>query len=127
MGRTAAPAPIETGGPMATIDECRTALEQFAENLASNPKTVRKLQGFQRSLAADITDLSVSFNGKFDQGKLTGITDGDNPDAEIRMIVSSDNLLKLVAGELDFMKAFTGGQVKLKANMMDLMKLRGVL
>jgi len=112
---------------MATIDECRTALEQFAENLSSNPKSVRKLQGFQRSLAADITDLSVSFNGKFDQGKLTDITDGDNPDAEIRMIVSSDNLLKLVAGELDFMKAFTGGQVKLKANMMDLMKLRGVL
>lgn len=112
---------------MATIDECRTALEQFAENLSSNPKSVRKLQGFQRSLAADITDLSVSFNGKFDQGKLTGITDGDNSDAEIRMIVSSDNLLKLVAGELDFMKAFTGGQVKLKANMMDLMKLRGVL
>lgn len=112
---------------MATIDECRTALEQFADNLASNPKSVRKLQGFQRSLAADITDLSVSFNGKFDQGKLTGITDGDNPDAEIRMIVASDDLLKLVAGQLDFMKAFTGGQVKIKANMMDLMKLRGVL
>jgi putative sterol carrier protein len=112
---------------MATIDECRTALEQFAENLASNPKSVKKLTGFQRSLAADITDLGVSFNGKFDQGKLIGITDGDNPDAEIRMIVASDDLVKLVAGELDFMKAFTSGQVKLKANMMDLMKLRGVL
>ncbi|THV41355.1 SCP2 sterol-binding domain-containing protein [Glycomyces buryatensis] len=112
---------------MATVDECRTALEQFADNLAANPKSVRKLTGFQRSLACDITDLGESFNGRFDQGKLIGITDGDNPEADIRMIVSSDNLLKLVAGELDFMKAFTGGQVKLKANMMDLMKLRGVL
>ncbi|MFB9660042.1 SCP2 sterol-binding domain-containing protein [Glycomyces mayteni] len=112
---------------MATIDECRTALEQFAENLASNPKTVKKLTGFQRSLAADIKDLSVSFNGRFDGGKLVDIVDGDNPDAEIRMIVGSDDLLKLVAGELDFMKAFTGGQVKIKAPMMDLMKLRQVL
>jgi putative sterol carrier protein len=112
---------------MATIEECQTALEQFAANLAANPKSVKKLTGFQRSLAADITDHGVSFNGKFDQGRLTGITEGDNPDADIRMIVASDDLVKLVAGELDFMKAFTAGQVKIKANMMDLMKLRGVL
>jgi len=112
---------------MATIDECQTALERFAENLASNPKSVKKLTGFQRNLAADITDHGVSFNGKFDQGKLVDIVPGDNPDAEIRMIVASDDLLKLVAGELDFMKAFSSGKVKIKANMMDLMKLRGVL
>ena len=112
---------------MATIDECRTALEQFAENLASNPKSVKKLQGFERNLAADIKDLGVSFNGRFEQGKLIGITDGDNPDAEIRMIVGSDDLLELVAGKLDFMKAFTSGKVKLKASMPDMLKLRGVL
>ncbi|HEU5129416.1 MAG TPA: SCP2 sterol-binding domain-containing protein [Glycomyces sp.] len=112
---------------MATVDECRTALEQFAANLAANPKSVRKLTGFQRGLACDITDLSTSFHGKFDGGKLVDITDGDDPDADIRMIVSSDDLLRLVAGELDFMKAFSAGRVKIKANMMDLMKLRGVL
>ncbi|MCD0446935.1 SCP2 sterol-binding domain-containing protein [Glycomyces sp. A-F 0318] len=112
---------------MATIDECRTALEQFAANLAENPKTVKKLTGFQRSLAADITDHGVSFNGEFDRGRLTGITDGDNPDADIRMVVGSDDLVKLVAGELDFKKAFMAGQVKIKAKPMDLMKLNGVL
>ncbi|GAB4005097.1 hypothetical protein GCM10029992_51940 [Glycomyces albus] len=112
---------------MATAEECQTALEQFAANLAANPKSVRKLTGFERTLACDITDLGTSFHGKFEGGKLVDITEGDEPDAQIRMIVSSDNLVKLVAGDLDFMKAFTGGQVKLKANMMDMMKLRGVL
>jgi putative sterol carrier protein len=112
---------------MATVDECRTALEQFAANLAANPKSVRKLTGFQRTLACDITDLNTSFHGRFDGGKLVDITDGDEPDAQIRMIVSSDDLLKLVDGELDFMKAFNAKRVKIKANMMDLMKLRGVL
>jgi putative sterol carrier protein len=122
-----ASSPIEEEGTMATVDECRTALEQFAENLAANPKSVKKLTGFQRSLACDITDLDESFNGRFDKGKLIDITDGDNEDAQIRMIVSSDDLVSLVDGDLDFMKAFTSGRVKLKANMMDLMKLRGVL
>lgn len=113
---------------MATIDECRTALEQFADNLASNPKTVKKLTGFQRSLAADIRDLGVSFNGNFDQGKLVGIVDGDNPDAQIRMVVASDDLVKLVAGDLDFKKAFMSKQVQIKAsNPLDMMKLGGVL
>ncbi|GAB3654105.1 hypothetical protein GCM10028833_27530 [Glycomyces tarimensis] len=128
VGRTAASSlDFEQEGTMATVDECRTALEQFAANLASNPKSVRKLTGFQRTLACDITDLDVSFHGRFDGGKLVDITDGDEPDAQIRMITSSDDLVKLVDGELDFMKAFQSGRVKIKANMMDLMKLRGVL
>ncbi|WP_100443927.1 SCP2 sterol-binding domain-containing protein [Glycomyces xiaoerkulensis] len=112
---------------MATADECRTALEQFAADLAANPKTVRKLTGFERALACDITDLETSFHGRFEGGKLVDITEGDEPDAQIRMVVSSDDLVKLVAGELDFKKAFMSKQVKIKANMMDMMKLQGVL
>ncbi|QSB03926.1 SCP2 sterol-binding domain-containing protein [Natronoglycomyces albus] len=113
---------------MATVDECREALHKFAEQMSDDPKKVKKLKGFNRALACNITDLDdVSFHGRFEGGKLTDITDGDNDDAEIRMIVKSDDLVALVAGELNFMKAFTSGQVKVKANMMDMMKLKTVL
>ncbi|WP_025274544.1 SCP2 sterol-binding domain-containing protein [Haloglycomyces albus] len=112
---------------MTTAAECHDALEKFGELLASKPKTAKKLSGFDRTLACDVTDLDVSFNGRFDKGKLVDIAEGDNDDAQIRMIVSSDDLQALVDGELDFKKAFTSGQVKVKANMMDMMKLGSAL
>ncbi|MFC4336965.1 SCP2 sterol-binding domain-containing protein [Salininema proteolyticum] len=113
---------------MANAAECQEALEKFAEMLASKPKTAKKLSGFDRSLACDITDLDdVSFHGRFDKGKLVDIEEGDDDEAQIRMILSSDDLLALVSGELDFKKAFTGGKVKVKANMMDMMKLGSAL
>lgn len=113
---------------MATVDECRQALNTFADQMADDPKKIKKLKGFNRGLACNITDLDdTAFHGRFEGGKLIDITDGDNDDAEIRMIVKSDDLVALVAGELNFMKAFTSGQVKVKANMMDMMKLKTVL
>lgn len=112
---------------MATAEECRTALDEFANQLNDNPEAVRSRGSFNRRLACEITDLGIAFHGQFKDGRLVDITDGDDPQAQIRMIVSGDNLLKLVAGELDFMAAYTTGKVKLKANFMDLMKLRNML
>lgn len=112
---------------MATADECRTALEAFAATLAANGDQVKRKLSFERTLACDITDLGISFHGKFSQGVLGAITDGDDPTAAIRMTVSSDDLVALVNGDLEFGKAFASGQVKLKASIMDLLKLKGML
>ena len=112
---------------MATAEECRNALETFAEQLVANSEQVKGKLTFERRLACDITDLETSFHGRFSQGALGGITDGDDPDAEIRMTVASDDLVSLIKGDLEFGKAFASGRVKIKASIMDLLKLKGML
>lgn len=117
----------ESSTTMATAEQCRTALETFAAQLASNNEQVKSKLTFERTLACDITDLGISFHGKFSQGALGAIADGDDPSAEIRMTVGSDDLVALVNNELEFGKAFASGRVKLKASIMDLLKLKAIL
>ncbi|MEV0647470.1 SCP2 sterol-binding domain-containing protein [Phytomonospora sp. NPDC050363] len=112
---------------MATKEECRQALDDLAVKLAENAESLRGKVDLDRRLACDITDLDVSFHGRLNGGKLTGLEEGDDPEAKIRLIVGSDDLLSLVAGDLDFGRAFTSGRVKIKANLFDLLKLKSLL
>ena len=112
---------------MATIEECRAALDKFAENIANDQDDVAGKLDFERRLACDISDLGHAFHGRFSGGTLIDIADGDDADAQIRMTVSSDDLIALVNEELDLAKAFASGRVKIKANFMDLLKLKKLL
>jgi putative sterol carrier protein len=112
---------------MATAEECREALDKFAASIAANNDQVKRKLSFERRLACDIPDLDHSFHGRFSEGSLVDISDGDDPTAEIRMTVDSDDLVALVDGRLEFGKAFTSGRVKVKASLMDLLKLKGML
>ncbi|HZE38136.1 MAG TPA: SCP2 sterol-binding domain-containing protein [Stackebrandtia sp.] len=112
---------------MATAEECRNALEKLAAQIAENAEQVKSKMNFERTLACDVTDLGVSFCGKFSGGTLIDIVEGGNPNAEIRMTVGSDDLVSLINGDLDFGPAFASGRVKLKASIMDLLKLKSML
>lgn len=111
---------------MATLDQCRTALTQLAGQLAANAEVGGRLD-FDRTLACQVTDLGAAFHGRLQDGRIVGLTDGDDPSAKIKMIISSDDLVALVAGRLDAGRAFASGRLKIKASMMDLLKLRRLL
>jgi predicted lipid carrier protein YhbT len=111
---------------MATLDQCRTALHQLAERLAANADAGGRLD-FDRSLACQVPDLDRAFHGRLENGRIIDLADGDDPQAKIRMIINSDDLLELVAGRLDAGKAFASGRLKIKASVMDLLKLRKLL
>ncbi|GAB3654101.1 SCP2 sterol-binding domain-containing protein [Glycomyces tarimensis] len=112
---------------MATVDECRNVLEKLAGKVAKKSGDFDGLDGFERTLACDITDLDTSFNAKISGGKLTDLMDGDNPDAEVRVSVASDDLVALSKKELKPAKAFLTGKIKVKASVKDLAKLRKAL
>jgi putative sterol carrier protein len=112
---------------MATVDECRAALQKLAERLAANAAGAREKLDFDRSLACRVTDLDVAFHGRLKDGQISDLTDGDDPRAKIKLTSSSDDLVALVNGRLNVMQAWTSGRIKIDAGMFDLLKLRKLL
>jgi hypothetical protein len=111
---------------MATVEECRAALERLSANLGSADADTRRKANLDRTLSAHITDLGVTFSGRLHDGVIDGITLDPAPKAQIRLQMTSDDLVALSDGSLDFVKAWTSGQVKLEASVLDLLKLRSM-
>jgi hypothetical protein len=111
---------------MATVDECRQALADLATKLAGDPAAATRVD-LDRSLACQIKDLNIAFHGRLHGGKVTDLTDGDNPKAQIRLTIASDDLVALVAGRLNFAAAWASGRAGVKASFSDLLKLRKLL
>jgi len=112
---------------VATVDDCRSALATLAARLDAHAVGVRDKLDLDRPLACRITDLGVAFHGRLTGGRLVDIADGDDPDAKISLSATSDDLVALVEGRLDFAKAVTSRRVSIKANPFDLLKLRKLL
>jgi putative sterol carrier protein len=50
----------------------------------------------------------------------------DSSTAQVRLTLSSDDLLKLVAGDLNVGQALISGRLRIDAGMLDLLKLRSI-
>ena len=60
-------------------------------------------------------------------GALCDITKRPVEDAQIRLTVSSDDLLAVTAGELPFASAWAAGRLKIEASVLDMIRLRSLL
>jgi hypothetical protein len=115
---------------MATLEECRSALDTLAANLAAADGAVRDATALDRSLSCRITDLNTTFVGRLAGGRIldvTAVPGAPGPKAQIRLAMSGDDLLRLVGGELNFAKAWGAGRVKVQASLRDVLRLRSLL
>lgn len=112
---------------VATVDECRAALAALADRLDEHADEVRGKLDMDRAIACRISDLGIAFHGRLTNGRLIDMTDGDDPRAKIALTTTSDDLVALVAGRLDFPKALASRRVSISANPFDLLKLRKLL
>ncbi|MFE0376894.1 SCP2 sterol-binding domain-containing protein [Streptomyces inhibens] len=115
---------------MATLDQCRAALDRLAQNLSSADGNVRSAAALDRSLSCRITDLDVTFVGRLADGTIQNVTSIPGPPprkAEIRLSMAGDDLVALVDGQLNFAMAWGSGRVKLEAGLRDLLRLRTLL
>jgi hypothetical protein len=112
---------------MATVEECRAALQRLSDQLAANAKAAGKRLDFDRTLACRMPDLGASFHGRLVDGRIVDLTDGDNPTAKLKLTSSSDDLIALVDGKLSAASAWAGGRLKIDASFRDLVKLRKLL
>ena len=112
---------------MATLTQCRTALEDLASRLRDVDDDHRKRHTFDRSLSCEVPDLGVTFSGALRDGHLVDITTDPAPKAQIRLRADSNDLVALTAGDLHFGQAWLSGRVKVEASVRDLLKLRSML
>jgi putative sterol carrier protein len=111
---------------MATVEECEKAFHDLATRLGSVDPDQRKKVVLDRSLSCTLRDLGVSFAGRLHDGELRDIHQVEKADAQIRLTVSSDDLLRLTTGELNFAGAWATGKLRIDANVFDLLKLRSI-
>ena len=112
---------------MATIDECMTALRSVLGPIASS----KAAEGLDRSLSCRLPDLEQVLLGRLSAGAvrdLHAVPDGPSvPKADIRLTMTSDDLLALTRGDLSFAKAWSSGRLKLDAGIRDILRLRSLL
>ncbi|MET9148574.1 sterol-binding protein [Streptomyces sp. NPDC057197] len=115
---------------MATIEECRTALEKLSDSMAGAQGDVRAAASLDRSVSCHITDLDVTFAGRLTGGRIDVRETLPGPPrdrAQIRLAMAGEDLLALVGGELNFATAWGSGRVRLEASLLDLFRLRKLL
>ena len=115
---------------MATAAQCQQAFAVLAERLAQADPEVRRRNSFDRTISCRLTDLDVIFAGRLQDGLLTDIRQvkdpSADPSAQVKLAMSSDDLIKLVDQKLNLAAAWTSGRVKIDARVFDLIKLRSL-
>jgi putative sterol carrier protein len=112
---------------VATVEECRVALEKLGEQMAAKAAAGTSKIDFDRSLSCRITDLGVGFHGRLVDGRIEDVAEGEDPKAKLKLTAGSDDLVALVNGNLNVASAWASGRIKIDAGLMDLMKLRKLL
>ncbi|MER5296312.1 sterol-binding protein [Streptomyces pharetrae] len=115
---------------MATIEECRSALDKLSDSMQHSEGGVREAAALDRSVSCHITDLDVTFAGRMTGGRIEVHETLPGPPrekAQIRLALTGDDLVALVDGELHFARAWGSGRVRLEAGLTDLFRLRKLL
>ncbi|MCS0638290.1 SCP2 sterol-binding domain-containing protein [Streptomyces sp. LP05-1] len=115
---------------MATIEECRAALARLSDRLAGADGPVRGATALDRTLSCHLRDLDTTFTGRLENGRIVvedRLAGPPRQKAQLRLAMTGDDLVALVAGELDFARAWAAGRVRLEAGFRDLLRLRSLL
>jgi putative sterol carrier protein len=103
------------------------ALEGILGDLASSPAA----KGMDRSLSCRLTDLGQIVQARLVDSEIRDMQvapgDAEVEPANIRLTMSSDDLIAMTDGDLEFAKAWASGRVKLEASLKDMFKLRSML
>ncbi len=114
---------------MATVDECRSALETVASRISEMSPADRERHLADRTVSCRITDLGVDFRtrlGPHGAGPISEAAPGAEP-AQVTFTTTSDDLVALADERLNFGRALLTGRIKIQASIFDLLRLRSVL
>jgi hypothetical protein len=111
---------------MATVEACRGAIADLAALLESVEPELRAKHVPDRVVACRLSDLGCWFVGSMDEHGVHDVTetDGAEPQADVRLTMTSDELVALSRREDDFLHAWLRGRIQVSASVRDLLRLR---
>lgn len=113
---------------MATVEEARTALERIAARLTEVDADQLARHVVERTISCRVPDLGLIFLTRIHEGGLDDFQTVDDADAaQVRLTVSSDDLVALADDQLHVGRAWAAGRLKVEASIGDLLRLRKVL
>jgi predicted lipid carrier protein YhbT len=117
---------------MANVKDCEGALRRLASWLAEVDPELRSRHVPSRRVACRIKDLEVVYVARLDEDGVHGLApaspvDEIPADTEVKVTVTSDELLALANGEDDLMQAWLRGRIQISAPMRDMLRLRALV
>lgn len=114
---------------MASIEEVDAVLAELLARLDASDGNTQALFPDPRTIEARCPDLELVRHAEWRDGQVRLLDHPPEPGqrADIRVTVRSDDLLRIVRGELSFGNAYLAGRLRLEASMADLLRLRAAL
>lgn len=116
---------------MATVKQCRSALDALARSLGEVDPALRTKHVPARTVLCRVTDLDVCFAARLDPEGVHGLRQlrkGSETatEADVKLALESDQLVALAAGDEDFLTSWLRGRVHVSASVRDMLRLRSL-
>jgi hypothetical protein len=113
---------------MASVEACRTALDELSGMLTAVDPQLRARHVPERTVLCRLSDLEHSFVGRIGPEGLHDLveTSDDDAEADVRVTMTSDELVALANGDEDFLHGWLRGRIQISASMRDLLRLRSL-
>ena len=113
---------------MADVDACNKALQRLAGSLTDLDPALRARHVPNRTVSCTVSDLDVVFVGRVDEHGVHDLKRSrDGAAADVKVSVTSDDLVALADGREDMVHAWLKGKLQVSAPMRDILRLRSVL
>lgn len=115
---------------MEQADQVRDAVAELTRRLHEDADDDLRRRLPDRSVALVLHDLGVAYHGRLHEGSLVDVLEvdaGDLPEVELRVVMSSEDLLALVDGSDSFAAGWARGRIRVHAGFRTLLELRRFL
>lgn len=111
---------------MASVEEVEGVLDALLAKVGNVDERKRSRFPNTRTIEARCPDIQHFRYARWHDGVME-LLDQAPAKIDIRLSISSDDLLEVAAGRLSFGRAYTSGRLKLDASMSDLIRLGSML
>lgn len=116
-----------TGVPVATREDCEAAVHTLVARLAEVDPELRSRYTVRRTVSCRIPDLDVVFVGRLTDDGLADVHTELADRAQVRLTVSSDDLLALCDRRLGVATAVATARLRVQAGPLDLLRLSALI
>lgn len=113
---------------MATASEVDRTLRALVGRLEEVDAAERASAFPDRTFVCHVADLGIAYRGAYRAGRIEGLerAEEESANGDVRVSLTSDDLVALAEGRLPVMRAFLTGRLRVSAGLRDLVLLRAI-